>query len=554
MEEIINPVNPIDFVGRSEQVDAFYQWIKDLVSDQPIMRWVHISGVAGAGKTSLMNKLKDIALSQDILTFSIEMPIAPEGLKNFFNGIKEQINFLSPEWRNFLERKRGLGIGDVPEEILERALGETIDEQTLNEFIDAFFLRLDRADLKLKEDRKFIGIFIDDLDRVMNYEFLSVFEILKAIFRETNRRNLNIFFLTAGHSSINQHLNLKEMEQQSMVLHLEVSNFDFTDADLMIRRRGKLIKTEREKVLSASTRLPFDLALRQFLAAKGIDQTKLDAETVANAWGLSEEEVQLLEDLSKKDINLFERTEILKHHDEEILNSFVQNFLLTRSGNHYSFITRSIWELISSIFLPIDPRTEVLLLLNRIERLASKGLLPPKEDIEIIQGNVKRVHDPLLIFRLSTELAKTGEVALENGLRDLTLELLEIAAEGLLKTGDYERLGDLYERLAKGFAEKQHDYFSALAYEESAKYFAKAKIEWRSQANFREAGRRYRREISNMDIENFHYAARSLFQKAIQAFQLAGKKNTAKEIQDQAVTTFVKYPQHQKYFKNLTIQ
>ncbi len=554
MEEIINPINPIDFVGRTEQIDAFYQWIKDLINDQPVMKWVHISGVAGAGKTSLMNKLKDIALSQDILTFSIEMPIAPEGLKNFFNGIKEQINFLSPEWRNFIERKRGLTIGEIPDQILQRAIGETIDEQTLKEFIDAFFLRIDRADLKLKEDRKFIGVFIDDLDRVMNYEFISVFEILRTIFEETTKRNLNIFFLTAGHNSINQHLDLQKMEEESKVLHLEISNFDFTDADLMIRRRGKLIKNEREKVLSASTRLPFDLALRQFLASKGYDQSVLDAEIIAKALGLSEQEVELLEDLSKKDINLFERNEILKKHEEEIVDGLVQGFMLTRSGNYYAFITRSVWELVASVFLPIDPRTEVLLLLNRIERLATKGLLPLKEDIEIISANVKRVRDPLLIFRLSTELAKTAEVALENGLKDLTIQLLDIAATGLLKTGDYERLGDLYERLAKGFAEKQIDYFSALAYEQSAYYFEKAKIGWRSQANYREAGRRYRREISNIDLETFHYAMRSLFIKAINAFMHAGQKNTVKEIQEQAVTTFVKYPQHQKYFKNLNIQ
>ncbi len=554
MEEIINPINPIDFVGRTEQIDAFYQWIKDLINDQPIMKWVHISGVAGSGKTSLMNKLKDIALSQDILTFSIEMPIAPDGLKNFFNGIKEQINFLSPEWRNFLERKRGLTIGEIPEHLLDRAIGETVDTETLNEFVEAFFLRIDRADLKLKEDRKFIGVFIDDLDRVMNYEYISVFDLLRAIFEETTKRNLNIFFLTAGHNSINQHLSINKMEQDSKVLHLEVSNFDFTDADLMIRRRGKLIKTEREKVLSASTRLPFDLALRQFLASKGFDQTVLDADVVAKALGLTNEEVELLEDLSKKDINLFERNEILKKHDEEVINALVQGFMLTRSSNYYAFISRSVWELVASVFLPIDPRTEVLLLLNRIERLATKGLLPPKEDIDIISANVNRVRDPLLIFRLSTELAKTAEVALENGLRDLTLQLLEIAAAGLLKTGDYERLGDLYERLAKGFAEKKIDYFSALAYEQSAYYFEKAKIGWRSQANYREAGRRYRREISNIDLETFHYAARSLFIKAMRAFQSAGQKNTAKEIQEQAVTTFVKYPQHQKYFKNLTVQ
>ncbi len=549
LEEIINPVNPIDFVGRSEQIDAFYQWIKELVSDQKIMRWIHISGVAGSGKTSLLNKLKDIALSQEVIPFSIEMPISEDGLPNFFNDIKEQINNLSPEWRNFIERKRGVTIGEVPQSLFDRISAETIDSVTLNEFLKTFFYRLDRADAKLKDDRKYIGVFVDDLDRAMNYNFLSVFEILKNIFLETNKRMMNIVFITSSHNSVNQHLDIKRMEETSNVLHLEVSNFDFKDADLMIRRRGKLIKNEREKVLSASTRLPFDLALRQFLASQGVDQTKLDAETVAKAFGLTEKEVSLLEDLSKRDINLFERNEILKNHDEETLDELIQGFMLTRSGNYYAFITRSIWELVSSIFLPIDPRTEVLLLLNRIERLAQSGLLPHKEDVEIIRVNVKRVKDPLLIFRLSTELAKTAEVALTNGLKDLTLELLDIASEGLLKTGDYERLGDLYERLAKGFAIEKLEYFSAMAYEQSAIYFEKANIQWRAKANYREAGRRFRREIGNINLEIFHYAVRSLFVRAYESFQQAGEKNTAKEVLEQAVTTFVKYPQHQKYFK-----
>ena len=61
IEELTGPTNPRDFVGRSQLMDKYYELIRDFLRSNKTIRWVHISGSAGTGKSSLFRKLRMMA-------------------------------------------------------------------------------------------------------------------------------------------------------------------------------------------------------------------------------------------------------------------------------------------------------------------------------------------------------------------------------------------------------------------------------------------------------------------------------------------------------------
>ncbi len=544
-EEVISLVNPNDFVGRVDELNLFDETIKEIINDQPAPNWFHISGVAGSGKSSLMRKFMETAMTRGAIVFSLEVPINPDNMVSLFNGFKEKLDNLSPEWRSFIQKKTGTSIGEVSLAQSKLFFKKEISEQNRNEFLTLFFENLDKVNSKFKQERQKIGVFLDNLERISYYEQYSVFDLIRSIITESHKRGYNLFFVTTGLKST-QHL-IKCPE--GICKEITISAFDFKDAELMMRRIGKLIKTQREQILSVSTRLPFDIKLRQYLLSHNLDFTKITSGMLQIAFGLSNIEVELLSQMSKSEVNHFKKSDLTAHSDIETIKRLQEGLILIQDGEFYSFISPAIWELIKQVFLPIDPRTEILLLLSRVQSLSSEKQLPYEEDVNIIKRTMGNISDRNLIFSLATEFAKTSEIALENGLINTSLEFLDISTSGLEKIQNYERLGELSEQIAKKFAMKDHNYYAAEIYHKSGRYFKKAGIEWRSIANYREAGRRYRRHADQIDLKMFHYAARSIYQKSIKSFLEANEKKSAQQTRNQAIISFEELPVHKAYFE-----
>ena len=133
------------------------------------------------------------------------------------------------------------------------------------------------------------------------------------------------------------------------------------------------------------------------------------------------------------------------------------------------------------------------------------------------------------------------------------VELLRPLADALL-TEDYEKIEDLHETLAKSFASVDQDYFAAKVYYNAAHYFELAGIEWKSIANYREAGIRYQKEAENMDVSLYHYAIRNILKKSIKAFVSANETKKAKVVKEKGQTILKDYENHLKYFEKLTLK
>ncbi len=550
IEQLTGPSNPSDFVGRNDLIKSFQTVLLDFVRSQDNVHWVHISSESGSGKSSLLRKFRMMTEQERIATGSVEVPISPYQADQFLTNIKLMIDEMAPEWRSFIRKKTNAEITGVisPPETNQ----EEITEEYLDKMVDIFFEDLDKIDKKMKEKKMRNAIFLDDLDRFLNYNYKSILYVIPRIMKRLKDNNYNLFFVTTSHNRADRYLRIEEGIAENYALHIELSQFDFKEAELMIRRKGKLVKSERERVVQSSTRYPFDLALRQLIHSKGGDPANLDLKSIALAFDLNRDEIAFLKDIARSEINFYSIDEFSIKYNHELIENFKNMLLINISQDDYFAITsNALWELIIHVFKPTDARTEAILILNRIKTLSNNSQLPLSSDLTVLKNHFTNIDDNGLIFELSGQVAETAKIALKGDLVKTAWNLLNLATLGLERTEDNEKIADLHETLAKSFADADYNYFAAKTYERAGKYYSKAGIEWRAASNYREAALRYLKELEQIDIKLYHYAVRNIYKSTITAFINANESKRARSVAQEAKKVLKDYEQHVRYFDNL---
>ena len=135
-----------------------------------------------------------------------------------------------------------------------------------------------------------------------------------------------------------------------------------------------------------------------------------------------------------------------------------------------------------------------------------------------------------LIFEISGSLISMAQIAISKEMGYAAWEICQIAYFSLEKTNDIEKMAEMNASFATEFASQGHEYYAALAFQNAADLFKSLGTSGKvgAEANFREAGIRFRKEAENMDLKSFHYAMISLFGKSIRAFLNANEKGFAK--------------------------
>ena len=550
IEQLIGATNPSDFVGRKDLIDNFHEVLRDFARGNKNIKWVHISGSPGSGKTSLLRKLRMDTEMERIATGLVETPISPENSNKFLSEVKQVIDEMAPEWRSFIQRKRNVDISSamIPPEFKE----QEATEADVKKMVDSFFDDLDKVNKAMIKERFKHGLFLDDLDRLLPIGYFSVLKAFKKIAKRLYDEDYHILLVTTSSTNALGHLGIKD--NSNYVLHLQLAQFDFTEAELMIRRKGKLVRGKRDDVVQASTRYPFDLSLRQLIESMNLDSNNLNDKTITETFGFTKEEVNVFQDISKYSVNLFKLEDFLKSHSKEILDNLTENLVFVTSQDGYFAVnTNSLFELIKFVFKPIDARTEVILILNRLKDQAEIGQLPSSRDMAIVTQHFSSIEDDSLIFELSSQVGETAKAALEGKLIYTAWELLDLATIGLARTNDFEKIADLQETLAKGFSRANQEYFSAKAFQMAGKYFDLANIEWRSVSNYREAGQKYKEEADRTDPKIFHYAIRSMLVQSIDSYMKAKESAKANSVKNEAKTILKDFVNHVDYFEKLEV-
>lgn len=549
-------VEPINFVGRTKISDSFFEWISDFViSKSPQTHWIHIFGPPGSGKTSLMQKLIDMSEMERVKVIKPVVPLFPNAKGSIFLEMFEQIDQMIPDWRSFFQRRKKSPIADLDETDLHNLNKEEIFDDELQLIENKIFENMSAVDEKLKENNTVVGVFLDDIDRFVNNQDGGNALLINLMAKRFKNEGVNIYFVTSSIDNTLTRLKVSEAKEKGYVTLFELLNFDYNDADLMIRRRSNHPKDDRDAIVQSSTRFPFDLAIRELMFSEGEDSKQLTVENVSIGLNLTDKMIDLFTEFSKEDVNLFKSSKVRDYLTAEEINELLGKEIIALEGPYATFPSNALWDIISTTFLPIDVRTEMILKISRMEEQVVNGNLPSVKDIEDVRKNITFISDPSLLFELSTKLSESAKAALTQNLVHAAWDMLDIARLGYEKTEDYERLAELNEDFGREFALLDIEYLSALAYQFSANNFLQLtppkKI--RAEANFREAGNRFRREAEKMSPESFHIAMRSIFRKAIDAFVAANEPGSAKEVLKLALETFEAYPQHQEYLKKIPI-
>lgn len=552
IEDLTGPTNPDDYVGRNIVIDAYGELLTNTLRKNTKVKWVHISGTAGVGKSSLLRKLRMMTEQHRIATGSVDVPFSPKFVAQFLTDIKQIIDEIAPEWRGFMRKRRNPEIIKVlsPPELR----GEKVTDVIMNDMLELFLEDLDEVNTKMVESQFRNAIFLDDLDRLLVTETKSAIQIIPRIMKKISELDYNLLFVTTSHFTADKYLDLDEAIDENYVLHFSLNQFNFKDAELLLRRKGKLVKSQREDVVHSSTRVPFDLMLRQLIQLKELDPMNLTAKIITEAFGLTDDEVALLREIAKSSVNYYENKDFKKIHNAETIGNLSNALLITQSQDGYFIIdSYAMWELIAHVFKPIDPRTEAILIINRLRDQAEISQLPSSRDIDILEEHFTSIQDHSLIFELSGQLADTAKAALDGKLVQTAWNLLKLATIGLERTKDNEKIADLQESLAKGFAKAGQDYFAAKSYEKAAKYYRNADIEWKSVTNYREAGQRYVKEAEKTNLKIYHYAVRSMLHHAVKSYVHANESKKALEVVEEALELFKEYEIHQNFFNTLEI-
>jgi len=540
---LVSSCSSSNFVGRKRVSDEFYDWLNSMtIMKQPKNQWVHIYGPHGSGKSSLLQKFKEMSIAERVQEIETQIQYFPEDFQEVLAKIFHRIDEKTPEWRSFLQRRTKAALAEFPDNFLQ-----IVDEGQIDGLISELLKNFESVAAKLKESSTVIGIFMDDIDNNLKYKKVNHIELLTKLISSISKLSNEIFFVTTSGTP------LSLSTDSNVMTLLEIDAFEVVDAELMIRRREKLDKDDREDITSASSRLPFDLALRTELFVRGHDYRILDIENLTALFGLNEEELKLFIKLATEDKNSFSLERLEDTFGKKLISQLIDRRFFASNGKDLTICSSSLWLLISSFFLPTDVRTELLLAVQSVSDRVNDGNLPSTKELNLVKTGIHQIRDTSLLFEISGKLIEIIDNALEHDIIYTAWEVLQLANAALEKTGDQEKLAEMNETFGQAFGKAGHEYYAAQSFIRAAELFQKIGSSWKisAETNYREAGLRYRKEAESMNLKTFHYAMRSMYAKSIRAFLAAEELGSVNSTRKNAMEVFREYPEHQNFIRGI---
>lgn len=256
IDKLTTIVNPDDFTVRKDEVKELRSFLENFKSGEKVPRMILVKGKSGFGKTAFLQKCKEQAEKERILTSSLKLSMDPFILKESFNLIKEAIGLVAPEWRGFMNR-RGKKEESI-ENVRELPLSDTIQtdqrDEIKNLMVQQFFGRGPNGNQEMEgimekfvEVDQFLILIIDEIEWFEISGFDLAYDVLIDIVTELEELQANIAFIVSADTSTLSQLFVNKLNIKSVDISMET--FQTTKADLLIRRRTPIIETERHNIV-----------------------------------------------------------------------------------------------------------------------------------------------------------------------------------------------------------------------------------------------------------------------------------------------------------------
>ncbi|MHA1265855.1 MAG: hypothetical protein ACTSRS_11535 [Candidatus Helarchaeota archaeon] len=365
--EYMVPASQSDFVGRTREIDLFKMQMDKIMAGEKTAKGLIIHGRSGIGKTSLINKLVDIARSS-CYVISHEIPLV--GAEYFFDDLKAEIENL-PKGKPFQKpQKRGKKGKKAP--FIMRSYEIINLEKYLEEFFKKFTKGLDGIQKKVvKKGMKGIVVFIDNVERFLYLDLDIAFELLKGICERITTEvkgkpfNIPILFVIAAWERYYPKIKyiLTNFEE------IGVPTLNMTDAKALLAKQEakagiKIADEVKERLIETSVNVP------QMILYNGayINENRGDTrEITKEMWneqleagvkvgfdreleGISEGERKILQAFSMETVNFADAVTIAQGTGMQIeeciaeLQNLISKKIVSKEGNYYYITLNAFWE------------------------------------------------------------------------------------------------------------------------------------------------------------------------------------------------------------------
>ena len=177
-----------------------------------------------------------------------------------------------------------------------------------------------------------------------------------------------IFFVSSSNSMNNKLFHFEKFKSLNSVLELELNSLVASEAELLLQRRKISKKSVRQKLVEASSGTPFDLILRLELFNNSLQPSHITRDELTQLWGLKPIEEKLLVEISKHEMNYYQKDQLLEYISQDEFEDLESVGFFVSDGVAVTISSHAVWNLIHTVFIPQDNRTELFIYINFIKR------------------------------------------------------------------------------------------------------------------------------------------------------------------------------------------
>ncbi len=290
--------------------------------------------------------------------------------------------------------------------------------------------------------------------------------------------------------------------------------------------------------------------LRWALKNKELPFDIITRENLNELFGFSPEEQLVLEKLSLLEKNYFTSP---IHSDEKYhsgLKALEEKGFIEWDEESAAFRSLGVFDLFSLAYRPADIFTDIQFSMRRLQEEVTNSLKPSEHNLNRLKSLLGLINDHMLALEIGSQLGQLSQRLVQKGYFQSGLDVMLLAQSALSRGGDIEKVAELAETISRALAKEKQDYFAAKLFETAGEMFGKLNVKWRSQANYREAGTRYRRIAQGLD-EKQHFMKRYLYLKSIECMAKAEETRRAEQFCSEAKKALKNYAPHESFFSIL---
>ncbi|MEM1723494.1 MAG: ATP-binding protein [Candidatus Jordarchaeales archaeon] len=498
LRPLLSPAASDTFTGRSDEVRFFQRFILDVKSGSETRRAVLVSGIPGIGKSSLLNKFRDIASVEGVTT--IPLTVSFSRARTFFEEVKKRLDSLAPGARKKL-------IGEKPF-AAPPPLPKEVDSAFEELFIGRFMEDMDKVKEAITRP---VFFFCDSFERFAWLGYNSAYPLFRRVLSVFAESGFPAFFVVAAERDFVGEI----VGGASNLFHVvELGPMPISDMRVLIQKlSGKLGFKVEEKVVDEMIKdsggIPYKLCLLLYSSLAVSGERGVTYESLRKASELLKENpLGGIFQISGDETFVIDRI-ISGEYNFAPLDAIKQSLGDIFESTIASLKEKGLVEVEDSFILLVsDALFHDLRLSVNVDQIYGKASILLKLILKTVESGMP-VNETIvnwfkdsatilaarklqsLVVELASSVEDAAKEALEKRLFYDACVLFNIAADLHRRLGDYERAGMVLDAASRLFFDAGKLHYARVMLAQASELYEKSGVEWRAKSSARSAARMF---------------------------------------------------------------